>query len=390
MGKANIVAHLVQHLFHHPGRTRSEIANALEVRKNTVGEICRKLVSAGVLHEEQSNRKRNSRLSLTPSAFLALGVEHRVDSLRIVVMDASRGVVSQHESALGEIFQEERVKTIIGEMRRVVAALHAQQDRIAGIGFSDFIPHNIGTGLKTKSVWMPGWGDINIKALLENGLGLSVTIMRCTDAHAVAEHAFGACQEPAPFCVLQLDQGIGLSVFKDGVFLKGSTDIFGEMGHTVYREDGEICKCGNRGCLETVAGTEAIVRKVSENIAKGVPVKIREGRSSVTLDDIILSAQEGNKLARLVLTEATKAIGDTAAVIVNMLGIVRIILYGDLAKAEEILLQQVTNAIRKHCIYPLNLDTRVSISRLDRFASAIGAAYKVLSEFDLEHLYFDK
>ena len=65
---------------------------------------------------------------------------------------------------------------------------------------------------------------------------------------------------------MQLDEGIGVSVFHDGFFLRGSTDIFGELGHTVYDEEGEICKCGNRGCLETIAGVEAIVRKVQDNM----------------------------------------------------------------------------------------------------------------------------
>ena len=222
------------------------------------------------------------------------------------------------------------------------------------------------------------WGDLNIRALLEEDLRLPVTIMRCTDAFSLAESAFGACKAEKAFCVVQLDHGIGLSVFKNGTFLTGSTDIFGELGHTVYREDGEICKCGNRGCLETFAGVGAIIQKVEENIVRGLYFSPPAGSSPVTIDDIVRNAHEGNKLARLVLTEATKAVGDTIANMINMLGITRIQLYGELAKAGEILLQQVTSSIRKHCIYPLNQDAQVRISELDEYGSAIGAAYIVL------------
>lgn len=300
--------------------------------------------------------------------------------MNIVVMDCSRTVISRFSDKLEDLDPEVRVRGIITEIRNVLRDLSPRGDRIVGIGFSDFIPHNIGTGLRTKSVWMPGWGDINIKALIETDLGLPVTIMRCTDAFAIAESAFGSCRDGNPFCVLQLDHGIGLAIFKNGAYLRGTTDIYGEIGHTIYRDGGEICKCGNRGCLETIAGVGAIVQKVSENITKGLYFKIPEGQSTVTLDDVILNAKEGNKLALLALNEAARAIGDTVANMVNMLGITRIILYGELAKAEDLLRQQVVNSIRRHCIYPLNQDTEVRISGLDHFSSAVGVAYAGLEQ----------
>jgi predicted NBD/HSP70 family sugar kinase len=369
---------ILRHLFHHPELTRSEIALQLDIRKNTVGTACEELIGRGALRERETGRKRNSKLSLDPDAFLALGVEHRIDSMNIVVMDCTRSIIARFTDTLQDLDPEVRVRAIVAEIRNVLEEHAPRRDRVVGIGFSDFIPHNIGTGLRTKSVWMPGWGDINIKALVEENLGLPVTIMRCTDAFAIAESAFGSCQDGSPFCVLQLDQGIGLAIFRNGAYLRGTTDIYGEIGHTIYRDEGEICKCGNRGCLETVAGVGAIVQKVSENISKGLYFKIPEGQASVTLDDIILNAKEGNKLALLALNEAARAIGDTVANTVNILGITRIVMYGELAKAGELLRQQIANSIRRHCIYPLNQDTEVRISDLDHFASAIGAAYSEL------------
>jgi N-acetylglucosamine repressor len=372
---------IIRHLFYNPDLTRSEIALRIGIRKNTVGSACEAFLASGVLQERESGRKRNAKLSLNPSAFLAVGVEHRIDSMNIIVMDAARSVVFRFTDRLEELDPEVRVRGIIAEICKVLDEQAPRGNRIVGIGFSDIIPHNIGTGLRTKSVWMPGWGDINIKALIEEGLGLPVTIMRCTDAFAIAESAFGPSQDGNPFCVLQLDQGIGLAIYKDGAYLRGTTDIYGEIGHTIYRDGGEICKCGNRGCLETIAGVGAIVQKVSENITKGLYFKIPEGQGSVTLDDVILNAKEGNKLALLALNEAARAIGDTVANVVNILGITRIIMYGELAKAGDLLRQQVVNSIRRHCIYPLNQDTEVRISGLDHFSSATGAAYAELEAY---------
>jgi predicted NBD/HSP70 family sugar kinase len=94
-----------------------------------------------------------------------------------------------------------------------------------------------------------------------------------------------------------------------------------------------------------------------------------------------MNAREGNKLARLVLTEATKAVGDTISTLVNILGITRIQLYGELAKAGELLLHQVMGSVSRHCIYPLNQNTEVRISELDGYASALGAAYLVMERY---------
>ena len=169
-------------------------------------------------------------------------------------------------------------------------------------------------------------------------------------------------------------------MYHDGFFLRGSTDIFGELGHTVYDEEGEICKCGNRGCLETVAGAEAIVRKVQENVDRTY-FRTPGGANSISLEDVIHNAREGSKLALLALHEAAKAIGNTLAIVVNVLGITRIVLYGRLVQAGELLRQQILNSIHQHCIYPLNQDTEVCLSRLDDYASAAGSAYSVLKAY---------
>jgi predicted NBD/HSP70 family sugar kinase len=372
---------VLRHLYQMGGLTRSELAEKLGIRKNTVGTICDALLSQGRILKQDLERKRNSRVMLNPEAYFAVGVDHCVDILRIALFDAAFSVVLRSEVAFEGQGQDIRVRMIVKCIREMIGRSGISTERIAGIGFSDFVPHNTGPGLRMKSVWMPDWGDINIKADLERDLGLKACVMRCTDALAMAEHTMGSCRDGEPFCVVQLDKGIGLSVFRDGTFQTGSTGIFGEMGHTVCREGGDICKCGNRGCLETFAGTSAIVRKVRENIGNDPYFQTRDSSSDVTFDDIVSNAVEGNKLALLVLNEATKAIGDAIASVVNILGIMRVVLYGELAKAGELLVQQVTSSIRSHCIYPLNQTTRVWTSSLDPFASAAGAAHLVFERY---------
>jgi predicted NBD/HSP70 family sugar kinase len=381
MPKTDYRALILGHLFAAGEATRTEVAESLGIRKSTVGEVCRGLLADGRLLGGAEAR-RNERLRLSPQAFPALGVEHRLDCLKLVVLDAWLRRTAQASLPMGAVYEEARVRAIIDLIRGFLREQGLRRAMI-GLGFSDFIPHDVGAGAKFKSIWMPGWGSINIKAKVEEALGVQARVLRCTEAFRVAERAFGSCRTAGSFIVVQLDDGIGLSVYHEGGFLRGTTDIFGELGHTVYKEDGEICKCGNRGCLETIAGLEAVTRKVQDNVDRSY-FHVRGGGARISFQDVVHNAGEGNKLALLALNEAAKAVGNTLANVVSVLGITRIILYGRLVLAGELLRQQVLNSIRQHCVYPLNQDTEVCLSQLDEFASAAGAAYSVL------HGYFGR
>ena len=371
---------ILGYLFPDRRSTRTEIAESLRIRKSTVGVICTRFLEQGVLATEK-NVKRNTKLWINPSAYLSIGIQHKLDSLKMTMLDAGLNVLARESYPMESVFEEARVERIVQEISGFLTKFQHAGGRIVGLGFSDFIPHDIGTGLKTKSIWMPGWGDINIKAIIESSLGLNTEIMRSTDAFSFAEHVFGDCKNTDAFITVQLDEGIGVSVFKDQKYLKGTTDIFGELGHVVYREDGEICKCGNRGCLETVAGIEAIIKKVKENADKGAYFRLDGEIDDITLENIIANAREGNKLALLSINEAAKALGNTLAIVVNVLGITRVVLYGRLVKAGKLLERQVSTSIHQHCIYPLNQDTEVCLSSLDEFGSAMGAAFAVMRSY---------
>jgi predicted NBD/HSP70 family sugar kinase len=370
---------ILNYLFFQGASTRAVIAEQLDIRKNTVGTACAALLKEGKIVALEPSVKRNSKLKINPRYFLSVGIEHMIDCLKISILDAELNIVSSQTIEMANVFEEERVYEISKHISAAISAVQKGDSNIVGIGFSDFIPHDIGTGLKTKSIWMPGWGHVNIKDILEHELHCPTSIMRCTDAHSIAEKKFGACRDEDVFICVQLGDGIGLSIFHKNTYLKGSTDIFGELGHAVCKDEGEICKCGNRGCLETVAGTGAIIKKVQENIEKGIYFK--KSKDNITLDDIIENAHEGNKLALLVLNEAYKCIGDILAVVINVLGITKVVLYGDLIKAEDLLFERLLESIKKHCIYPLNHDTEIVLSALDDFASATGAAYEILRKY---------
>jgi predicted NBD/HSP70 family sugar kinase len=87
-----------------------------------------------------------------------------------------------------------------------------------------------------------------------------------------------------------LDDGIGLSAMLDGRMLHGDGPIFGELGHVVVDRAGAICRCGNRGCLETIAGVDAIVARVDEHVNAGMGPPLAR---PITIKRVIDSARDG-------------------------------------------------------------------------------------------------
>lgn len=372
---------VLQALFASSGLTKTELSEMLGKRKNSIGSVCNELLEQGKIRPQDIEKQRNAKLEVVPESCMTLGIEHRIDELRLVVLDAGLQVkkkrVFSHFTETGE----KRVRKILSNIRRYFEEEQIDVSSLTGIGYSDFIPHDIGTGLKTKSIWMPNWGQINFTSILESEVSLDTVTMRCTDAYAVAEHVWGCCRDEEPFIVVQLGDGIGLSVYRDGFFMKGTKDVFGEIGHTIYRKDGPICKCGNRGCLEVYAGRQAVIHKVEENLTRNIGFTRRSPDEPITFEEIAENARSHNKLALMVLTDAAKAVGESLANVINVLGITKVVLYGDLMTMGDLLIGEIRDSVNRFCLYPLNIDSRILVGQLDDYSSAAGAAYVSMRQY---------
>ncbi|TFG63646.1 MAG: ROK family protein [Spirochaetales bacterium] len=169
---------ILQGLFKTPGLTRTEIADLLNSRKNTIGEICNKLLDDNKIITAEPGKQRNAGLMLNTAAFTALGIEHTLDEIRFVLLDAGLERLQKTVMPLPSSSGEDRVQFIRQSIEDFLNSCKFRTGSLVGVGYSDFIPHDIGTGLKVKSIWMPNWGNINIKAGLEECCSSESWLMR--------------------------------------------------------------------------------------------------------------------------------------------------------------------------------------------------------------------
>jgi glucokinase len=244
-----------------------------------------------------------------------------------------------------------------------------------GIAQSGFIEHVTGTVLFWPKV--RGWQDVPLKALLEREHGIPTMVEDSTRAMAVAEQAFGQGRGLANFVHVMVGTGIGSTIFVDGKLYIGSSGLAGELGHSTIDENGRLCSCGNRGCLELYSSGWALINRVRSALADGVTSSlskaVEEHPEQLSVEMIVEAAKSGDRLSETVLSEAGTHLGTALAGLVNLLNPEKIILGGAVPRvAREMLLNPLLYFLRGRAFQRSVSAMEVVISELDDSASALG------------------
>jgi predicted NBD/HSP70 family sugar kinase len=162
--------------------------------------------------------------------------------------------------------------------------------------------------------------------------------------------------------------GVGAGLVFNGRLYHGSSGTAGEIGHVTIDESGAVCRCGNRGCLETFAGAEAVLE----------PLRRRHGER-ITLRQVVVQAQAGDVGCQRVIADAARALGQAVAGACNLLAPERVIVGGELAQAGELLLDPLRESLARSAIAATR-DVPVVAGVLGERAEVLGAVALVLRE----------
>src|SRR5262249_48846578 len=145
--------------------------------------------------------------------------------------------------------------------------------------------------------------------------------------------------------------------------------VAGEIGHVPAQEHGEICRCGNRGCLETVASPAAIASLLSARSSRQVGVA-----------ELLELVERSDRGARRALADAATAVGRPGAMLVNLLNVELVVVGGDLAAAGDALLEPLQSAVDRYTVAPAAESVRVVAGTLGDRAEVMGAAGLILAK----------
>jgi predicted NBD/HSP70 family sugar kinase len=348
--------------------SQAELARASELSPATVSSIARELREEGLLNEHEGDG-RGTALALSRSAGVAVGVDFGHSHVRVAVADLGHTVLAEEELALDVDHAAGEGIALAGRMvRTLLEQVEVRSEKVMGVGMGLPGPLRRDTGEVGDSTILPGWIGSRPQQTMEAELGLPVQVENDANLGALAEIVWGAGRECSDLIYLKVATGVGAGLVFNGRLYHGHTGTAGEIGHMTIDEGGPICRCGNRGCLETFAGSEAVLE----------PLRRREGED-LTIAQVISRAELEDAGCRRALGDAGRALGLAVAGAANLLAPERVVVGGDLARAGELLLEPLREVLRRSAIAALR-ELPVEAGVLSERAEVLGAVALVLRE----------
>jgi predicted NBD/HSP70 family sugar kinase len=351
--------------------TRGDLATLTGLSRATISSLVADLQERGLVAERTPDARREpgargrppTFVRLTPSVGIAVALDFGHTDLRIAIGDLSSEVLVDRHVGLD-------VDALADDALRVAALL--VDEALAETSFSkaDVVgavaglpgPINTRTGFPGSREILPSWSGRDLAAQLAHHLGLPVQVDNDANLGAIGEHALGAGRGVDDLIYVKASAGIGAGIILGGRVHRGATGTAGEIGHVWTREDGEVCRCGNRGCLETVASAPALLAAVRPLRGNGF-----------SLDDMLALARAGDPATSRVLMDAGRAIGRALGNLCNSLNPAAIVVGGELSAAGPALLDGVREAVDRYAQPGAAAAVRVVAGQLGERAGVLGA-----------------
>jgi predicted NBD/HSP70 family sugar kinase len=346
------------------GASRVEVVRASGLSRSTVSSVVAELLADGVLVEQRDQPggapaggigRPATHLTLNPDIGALAGVHLRHDGVRIAIADLAGTVLAE---SLGELDVDHHAQQALGYVSDRVPTLLAD----AGVAESRLL--GVGVAVSAPIVTGPAghWRGVDVVSELGSALGVPVHLGNDANLGGMAEWIFGAGRGTDDLVYVMMADGVGAGLIVDGRLYQGAHGAAGELGHVVVNPDGQVCRCGGRGCLETVSGTEALT------------ASLRHSRGpDVTLAEVLELVRDGDPGARRAVSDAGRAVGKALAGICAVLDPRLVVVGGQLAAAGAPLLDGVREELLRWLPPALGEGLTVLAGQLGARAEALGA-----------------
>ena len=197
---------------------------------------------------------------------------------------------------------------------------------------------------------------------LEQRLKLPVLLHQEEHGFCIAERMFGAARGLDNFAVVDICDGLGMAVVSGGRLVTGSRGFGGELGHMTIDPAGEVCGCGNRGCLETVATDLAFARNVS-----------RQAGRTVSVEAAVKAVGEGRWNAAELMYDTLDTLARGIGMIINVFNPELVLVHGAIFDARDNVLGTFCDKVRSHALRPSFEGCRIGRTTVDKRLGGVAA-----------------
>lgn len=387
--KSHNISAILRTLLYQEGISRVHLAQTLGISTATITNLVGELIQTGLVIEEGTIKtngqasvgRPQKALHIAADARYVVGIHMDVGRVYILLANLHANKIKswQFDHALDA--PPEQVLDRAVEMIIVATKLlnHAQ---IVGVGVAASGLVDSYTGVNIIAPNLAGWHNVPIRDYLTARLNLPVIVDNNVRAMALGETLFGTAKQARAMAFIYARAGVGAGLVVNGELYHGAAAGAGEIGHTTILPDGgDVCHCGNTGCLETLISEPAILR-LAESLNDTHPeikTALLDGYGS-PLDRIFALAQS-HALLREQLENRARYMGIALANLVNIFNPELIVLGGIFRREKSLLLPVIETTVRQRAFARLGEQVRFKITDFGDDAGMIGAAALALEAF---------
>jgi predicted NBD/HSP70 family sugar kinase len=226
------------------------------------------------------------------------------------------------------------------------------------------------------------WQDLPLRNLLKERYDLPVYVVNDCQMAAMAEYTFGEHPDTDNLVVVKIEHGIGAGIILNGRLYHGDSFGAGEIGHATVIENGQLCRCGKAGCLETVASVRSIVLQVQAIFRRDPHSLLGQyvtGPEEISMEVICRAAQAGDQAVRQVIEQAGRYLGGVIANMIGVLSVRRVLIAGSITSLGPLLLDVIRDEVGRRLLALVASQTEVSISTMEPDIVIVGASALVLT-----------
>ncbi|WP_052273211.1 ROK family transcriptional regulator [Flavihumibacter solisilvae] len=368
---------LINHLDQSGNATISDLSNELNISAPKTTSLVNELIQDGLIRDygkiDSTGGRRASMYGLVAESCFFIGVDVKRYYINIGLLDFKKNLVTVNIKVpfLLENTQAS-LNQLIELIRNFINDLPDTQKPVLAICV------NLSGRINTTSGYSYSFFHFNEEPLtttLENALGIRTFLENDSRAMAYGEFHSGVVSNEKNVLFVNLDYGIGLGILIDGKVYYGKSGFGGEFGHIPLFHNELICQCGKKGCLETEASGQALIRLFREKIEQGSTSSIMSAgmkAEDLRLSDIIQSTRNEDVLSIELVANLGEKIGRGLAVLINIFNPELVVLGGTLAETGDYIRLPIRSALNKYSLSLVNNDTQLHLSRLGEKSGVIG------------------
>lgn len=387
--RTNLKKQVLKSIYFNGPQSTAELSKVLNLSiPNTnglVNELIRDNLMVDLGQGKSSGGRRPNIYGLVKDGFYLIGINISLYRTGISIFNSHNEEIGERKYFPIRITQGfEIFNRINEELNQLIENSGIDKQKILAIGLEvpGLVDHKKGMNI----TYFPG--NENLIKNLQDIFSYPVYLENNAKVRTFSEQQFGLAKGKENVLVVNIGWGIGLGIITNGQLYNGKTGFSGEFGHLPVVDNGSLCKCGKKGCLETVASLTAIAQMAREGIDNSRSSVLKDivgnNPDNIEVTHVVEAARNGDEFSANILTNVGHWLGRGIAYLLQIFNPELVIIGGKIIVADSLIMEPVKQAIISYTNHSISSDTEIKFSNLGQKAGIVGAPALAMEKISIE------